>query len=139
MNRTLSPETKEQLTTTGAAISVMPSGIPRTRYYTPDGREEWKIPQHHVRGDGVVYDIFLAQGYTLVPPTNPKLRCSGCDRWHDTQEQVAKCVKERKRFITSMTGKANRELAKEHKEKDKKIEDLEARLKLLEAKLGTQI
>jgi hypothetical protein len=28
---------------------------PRTRYYTPDGREEWKIPQQRERQDGVIY------------------------------------------------------------------------------------
>ena len=133
----------KSLEQTGTAMSQMPSGIPRTRYYTPDGREEWKIPQQHTRQDGVVYDIFLAQGYTLTPPLNPKPYCSGCDGWHDTQEEVDACVKEKKKFVASMDRKAKRELAKERKEKDTKIADLEAKLdkltKLLEEKLGKEI
>ena len=52
---------------------------PRNRYYTPDGREQLKIPQRRERSDGVVYDLFLAQGYTLTPPANPKLYCKGCE------------------------------------------------------------
>jgi hypothetical protein len=117
--------------------------IPRTRYFTPDGREQWKIPQHHERQDGVIYDIFLAQGYTLTPPENPKLYCAGCDRWHDTQEEVDACVGKKKKFAEAMQRKAERELSKEQKVKDKTIADLEARVdkltRLLEDKLGEEI
>lgn len=117
--------------------------IPRQRYFTPDGREELKIPQHHERKDGVVYDIFLAQGYTLTPPENPKPYCSGCDRWHDTQEEVNACIEKQSKFILSMNRKASQELVKERKEKDTTIADLEAKVdkltKLLEEKLGTKV
>jgi len=116
---------------------------PRQCYYSPDGREEFKIPQHHERKDGVVYDIFLAQGYTLTPPENPKPYCSGCDRWHDTQEEVETCIEKKSKFISSMNRRAGQELVKERKEKDTKISDLEARVnkltKLLEDKLGKEI
>jgi hypothetical protein len=116
---------------------------PRQRYYTPDGREEWKIPQHHERKDGVIYDIFLAQGYTLTPPENPKLYCSGCDRWHDTQVEVDACIKKKSNFMSLMNRKASKDLLKERKEKDDRIADLESKVdkltKLLEAKLGTEI
>jgi hypothetical protein len=139
----VSPEVKQQLATSGAAMSQMPLGIPKTRYYTPDGREQWKIPQQHTRQDGVVYDIFLAQGYTLTPPEHPKLYCSGCDRWHDTQEQVNDCIKAKKKFAASMSRKAERELAKEQRGKDKTIANLEAKVdkltRLLEDKLGKEI
>lgn len=141
--RTLPPEVKQQLATSGTAMSQMPLGIPKTRYYTPDGREKWKIPQHHTRQDGAVYDIFLAQGYTLTPPTNPKLRCLGCDMWHDTPEEVEACVKEKKKLVASMNRRAERELAKEQRGKDMKIADLEAKVdkltKLLEENLGKKI
>jgi hypothetical protein len=130
---------KQALEKSGAAMSQMPKGIPRIRYYAPDGREEWKIPQHHERRDGVVYDIFLAQGYTLTPPENPKIHCSGCDKWHDTQVEVEACIKEKKKFIATMNRKAKQEFAKEQKDKDTKITDLETRIKLLEAKLGEKI
>ena len=141
-------EIEQTLEQSGAAITdirdkqgklLVNTRIPRTRYYTPDGREQWKIPQHHTRQDGVVYDIFIAQGYTLIPPMNPKLYCSGCDKWHDTQEEVDACVERKSKFLASMSRKADRELAKEQRTKDKTITNLEARIKLLEAKLGTQI
>jgi len=116
---------------------------PRTRYYTPDGREQWKIPQHHERGDGVIYDVFLSEGYTLVPPVNPKLYCKGCDKWHDTQEEVDACVGKKRKFAEAMQKKAERELNKEQRVKDKTIADLEDKVdkltKLLEDKLGEKI
>ncbi len=117
--------------------------IPRTRYYTPDGREQLKIPQHRERGDGVVYDVFIAEGYTLTPPVNPKPYCPGCDKWHDTQEEVDACVGKKRKFAEAMQKKAERELGKEHQAKDKEIADLTAKVdkltKLLEDKLGTKI
>lgn len=143
---------KQSLETQGAAISdirdkqgnlLVANRTPRQRYYTPDGREELKIPQHRTRSDGVVYDLFIAQGYTLTPPANPKLYCSGCDKWHDTKEEVDDCVSGKKKFVASMNRKASQELVKERKEKDTKIADLEAKVdkltKLLEEKLGTKI
>jgi len=117
--------------------------IPRTRYYTPDGREQWKIPQHHERQDGVVYDVFIAEGYTLTPPVNPKLYCKGCDKWHDTQEEVDACVEKKRKFAEVMQRRAEQDLAKEQRTKDKTIADLEAKVdkltKLLEDKLGEKI
>ena len=117
--------------------------IPRNRYYTPDGREELKIPQQRERSDGVIYDVFLAQGYTLVPPANPKPYCSGCDRWHDTEEEVWACTEAKRRFASSMQRKAERDWGKEQRGKDKEIAGLTAKVdkltKLMEAKLGTEI
>ena len=122
---------------------LVPNRLPRNRYFTPDGREEFKIPQQRERSDGVIYDVFLAQGYTLVPPTNPKPYCSGCDKWHDTQEEVDACVGKKKKFAEAMQKKAEGELAKEHKGKDKEIADLTAKVdkltKLMEAQLGKEI
>ena len=117
--------------------------LPRTRYYTPDGREELKIPQQRTRSDGVVYDIFLALGYTLTSPANPKPYCKGCDRWHDTQEEVNDCVAKKNQYAETMQRKAEQDLAKEQKGKDKTIANLEAKVdkltKLLEDKLGEKI
>ena len=142
----------ETLEQTGSAVTdirdkqgklVVPNRLPRTRYYTPDGREELKIPQWRERSDGVVYDIFQAQGYTLTPPANPKPYCIGCDRWHDTEEEVNACVGKKRKFAEAMQKRAERELAKEHKGKDKEIADLEAKVdkltKLMEAQLGEKI
>ena len=120
---------------------------PRNKYYTPDGREQWKIPQHRERQDGVIYDVFIAQGYTLTPPENPKLYCKGCDKWHDTQEGVDECVGNKNQFPEAMQKSAERELGKEHietlSEKDKTIANLEASVdkltKLMEAQLGEKV
>ena len=117
--------------------------IPRNRYYTPDGREEFKIPQQRERSDGVIYDVFLAQGYTLVPPVNPKPYCKGCDKWHDTEEEVWACTEAKRRFASSMNRKAELELGKEQRSKDKEIADLTAKVdkltKLMEAQLGEKV
>jgi len=146
-------EIKETLEQTSSAITdirdkktgklLVNNRIPRTRYYTPDGREEWKIPQRRERQDGVVYDIFIAEGYTLIPPMNPKPYCSGCDKWHDTQEEVDTCVEKKRNFAEVMQRRAEQDLAKEQKGKDKTIADLEAKVdkltKLMEDNLGTKI
>ena len=122
---------------------LVPNRLPRNIYYTPDGRKEEKIPQQRERSDGVIYDVFLAQGYTLVPPVTPKPYCSGCDRWHDTQEEVDECVGKKRKYAEAMQKKAEGELAKEHKGKDKEIADLTAKVdrltKLMEAQLGKEI
>ena len=144
---------KEVLEQEGAAIGdirdkktgklLVNNRTPRTRYYTPDGREQLKIPQHRERSDGVIYDLFLAEGYTLTPPKNPKLYCKGCDRWHDTQKEVDACIEKKRKFADAMQRKAEREFSKEQKVKDKTIADLEDKVdkltKLLEDKLGEKI
>ena len=83
------------LQTEGYAITQAWGGAPRQPYYTPDGREENKIIQYRQRADGVVYDLWLAMGYSLTPPEHPKLYCSGCDRWHDTLEEVEACIQKK--------------------------------------------
>jgi len=122
---------------------IVPNRLPRNIYYTPDGRREEKIPQQRERSDGVIYDVFLAQGYTLTPPTNPKPYCKGCDKWHDTEEEVDACVGKKRKFTEAMQKRAEGDLAKEQKGKDKTIADLEAKvdklMKLMEDKLGTKV
>ena len=134
---------KESLANTGTAMSQMPSGIPIVKYYRPDGREEIKTPQYHTRKDGVVYDIFLGQGYSLTPPENPKPSCVGCNGWHNTEGEVKTCIKERKRFMAKMNQKAREDLAKERKGKDTEISELKAQVekltKLMEATLGKAV
>lgn len=129
----------KSLEKSGCAIKEMPKGVPRKRYFTPDGREELKIPLYRTRSDGIVYDVFLAEGYTEIPPQNPKLYCKGCDRWHDRQEEVNDCIDKKNKYAEAMQRKAEAEYAKENQDKDNKIATLEARLKKLEALLGEKI
>ena len=101
-------DVKQSLEDTGTAITdirdkqgnlLVANRTPRQKYYTPDGREILKIPQKRTRQDGVVYDLFLALGYTLTPPENPKPYCPGCDMWHDTQEAVAECIERKRKLL----------------------------------------
>lgn len=145
--------TEQALEQEGAAVTdirdkktgklLVNNRIPRQRYYTPDGREEWKIPQHRERQDGYIYDVFIAQGYTYAPPLNPKLYCAGCDKWHDTQEEVDECVGKKKQFATLMQKRAEQDLTKEQRGKDKTIADLEAKVdkltELMEETIGKKI
>lgn len=79
-------------------------GIPKQRYYTPDGRVVWSIPSwvewggKDTKGNVLsgTRDRNLDSGWSLSPPSNPKLRCVHCDRWHDTKAEVAKCAAKRK-------------------------------------------
>ena len=146
-------EITETLEQEGAAVTdirdkktgklLVNNRTPRNKYYSPDGREQWKIPQHHERQDGVIYDVFIAQGYTLTPPVNPKLYCKGCDKWHDTEEEVNACVEKKRKFAETMQRRAEQDLTKEQRGKDKTIANLEDKVdkltKLLEEKLGTKI
>jgi len=134
---------KKELQDRGYGLGGVWDNTRKQIYYTPDGRKVERIVQHRERQDGKVYDITLAEGYTLSPPANPKLYCPGCDKWHDTQEEVDACIKTKKaierkgqRLVDKMMGKG-----------DKKIENLEAKIekltniveKLLEGKNGTKV
>jgi len=134
---------KKELQNRGYGLGGVWDNTRKQIYYTPDGRKAERIVQCRERQDGKVYDILLAEGYTLTPPANPKLYCSGCDRWHDTQKEVDVCVKRKK----AIERKGQRIAEKMTGSKDKKIEALEAKVdkltniieKLLEGKNGTKI
>ena len=79
-------------------------GIPKQTYWTPDGREIQSIPsmrefnrkdsEGNITGTGT-RDANLDRGWLLSPPKDPKPYCAGCDKWHDTEEEVIKCIAER--------------------------------------------
>ncbi len=121
-------------------------GIPRTTYYTPDGRKIEAIPsirEFVVKdSEGKIIktgtrDANLDKGWLLTPPTRKRKYCPGCDRWHDNQRQIDACVLQSKRFIQTATKKVQQEETDENTQLKKQISDLEARLnKLMEAKGG---
>ena len=109
------PQAIEQ---SGFGITEDIGGLPRQIYYTPDGREIRAIPSlrdYVVRDakDKVVRtgtrDANLDKGWLLAPPTELKLYCSGCDRWHDTQEEIDACIAQKQKFIDRMARKAKKE------------------------------
>lgn len=87
------PDTvKQQLKNQGYAVVKATGGPERKTYYAPDGTARLAIPSMRERQDGVIYDVLLAQGYTLTPPENPKPHCGGCGKWHNTQGEVNVCI-----------------------------------------------
>ena len=96
--------TKQEAARTGAAVSGVWGGPQKQRYYTPTGEEVYSIPswREFVRKDsgGKILeqgtrDANLDKGWSLSPPTELKVACSGCGKWHDTDEEVNACIETR--------------------------------------------
>lgn len=97
----VSQDTKRELVSRGAALGATWGGPQQQRYYTPSGDVVYAIPaiRDWVEKDdaGKVLrtgerDANLDKGWTLYMPPVLKLHCQGCDRWHDTEEEVATCL-----------------------------------------------
>ena len=124
----------------GFGISGNIGGLPRTTYYTPDGRIIRAIPnireyiirnkEGQITGSGT-RDANLDKGWLLSPPTILKLFCKTCDRWHDTQEEVKACGVERTRFINVMEVKAKQEEADKTASLEQKVGELMAMVEKL--------
>ena len=93
--------TKQEAARTGAAVSGVWGGPQKQRYYTPTGEEVYSIPSWREftrKGpDGRILeqgtrDANLDKGWSLSLPTELKVACPGCSKWHDTQEEVDACV-----------------------------------------------
>ena len=113
----VTPEEKKQIAEKGYAYY---GGIPRTRYWTPDGREIQAIPSWRTyrlmkdgeyAGDGT-RDANLDKGWLPYKPENPKPHCDYCSKWHDTQEEVEACG-DRKKADTAMWEEKARQMKKE--------------------------
>jgi hypothetical protein len=93
--------TKQEAARTGAAVSGVWGGPQKQRYYTPTGEEIYSIPSWREftrKGpDGKILeqgtrDANLDKGWSLSLPTELKVACPGCSKWHDTQQEVDACV-----------------------------------------------
>ncbi len=130
---------------TGFGLSGDIGGLPRTTYYTPDGRVISTIPniREFVRRDKDgkviatgVRDANLDKGWLLTPPKTKKKYCPGCDAWHDNQKQIDACILKSERFIEMSTKKVQQEQVNKEAELTKRIADLEAKLnKFMEVKI----
>ena len=128
----------------GFGVSGDIGGLPRTTYYTPDGRIIRAIPnirEYTVKNkDGDVIhsgtrDANLDKGWLLSSPSTPKLFCRTCDGWHDTQEEIKACGVERTRFINVMEVKAKQEETDKTASLEQKVAELTAMVeKLMEDK-----
>lgn len=128
----------------GFGISGSIGGIPRTIYYTPDGRIKKAIPQmrDYVVKDkeGKVIksgtrDANLDKGWLLYMPKEKKLFCPTCDMWHDTQIEVDACKVAQGKMIEKMFKKARKEEVNKTESLEQKVAELTALVeKLLEGK-----
>ena len=130
---------------TGYGLSGDIGGLPRTTYYTPDGRVIKTIPairEYAIRDkDGKVIstgtrDANLDKGWLLAPPSmrDLKLFCKGCDKWHDTPQEIKACIAQGDKLIKKLTRKTQ----KEETDKTIVLEGRVAELEALVAKLSKE-
>ena len=93
-------------------------GPKKTKYWTPDGRVILAPPS--LRGfvrkdlqgkviDSGTRDANLDKGWLLTEPTELKVRCPHCDKWHDTEEDVHGCGVSMGAFVSHHAVKAKEE------------------------------
>ena len=141
--------TNESIEKAGYGIRGHIGGLPRRIYYTPDGREiraiaSWRTyrKKNGTAWEEGVRDANLDKGWLLEPPRESKPYCAGCDNWHDTEEEVKKCISDKKARAKRWEAKARKESQKEDTDNNHQIDDLKAELgelkemvaKLLEVK-----
>jgi len=136
--------TKQEAARTGAAVSGVWGGPQKQRYYTPTGEEVYSIPSWREftrKGpDGRILeqgtrDANLDKGWSLSLPTELKVACSGCGKWHDTEEEVNACIETR----SAQVARWQREDADARAEKNNAEQnnaDVEGRLDKLEEGLS---
>jgi len=114
-------------------------GIRRKKYWTPDGREIMAIPSMHTltkRGkDGKLTNETMVidtncyyKGWLTEPPTEPKIYCAGCDKWHDTQEEVDTCIAEKKRKMDEWNARSRKMLKKDEDAMKDDVENLKSEM-----------
>ena len=116
----LPKETKQQIAELGYGLAGDIGGQHKQRYWTPDGREILTQPSLRTyikKENGKVVesgvrDANLDKGWLSQPPTNPKLRCFHCDRWHDTKEEIDQCGAKKKAFDTKYMKRAKKDVGK---------------------------
>ena len=102
-------------------------GQPKQRYWTPDGREILTAANMHGTSDGGVRDANYDKGWLPSKPTELKLYCPHCDRWHNTKAEVAQCGAKRKVFDDKQMKWAKRHIPKDGNGKGE-IDSLKAEL-----------
>ena len=121
--------TKQEAARTGAAVSGVWGGPQKQRYYTPTGEEVYSIPswREFVRknSDGKILeqgtrDANLDKGWSLSLPTELKVACPGCSKWHDTAKEVDACVDKKAEVAAQWERKA---LEQQPQGQDAEVED----------------
>jgi len=86
---------KQEAARTGTAVSGLWGGPGYKRYFLPTGEEIYGIPRMVGNDYGGTRDANLDKGWSLSLPTELKVACPGCTKWHDTEEEVDACVETR--------------------------------------------
>lgn len=138
---TVTKQQEDVIARTGYGVSGEIGGIGRQTYYTPDGRRIRAIPaiRDYVMKDdkGKVIesgtrDANYDKGWLPIMPKDPVPYCTGCDNWHDTQEEVDACISEKKDKAEKWEVYAKKQQKGEAMEQAKDVEDL--RVEVLELK-----
>ena len=132
----------EELEGTGSRLTGSTGGLPRQRYWTPDGREIRAIPSIRIYIDRSVdppaegiRDANLDKGWLLQKPTRLKRYCPHCDYWHNTQKQIDACGQKKKAFQDKYTRKAKRDLAKSNGSDEERLDKLEKLIEKMAASI----
>jgi len=133
---------KIELEAAGYGLNGYIGGLPRKTYYTPDGRVIKAIPsvrEYVLKRDGKVIekgvrDANLDKGWLETKPAVLKPYCKGCDRWHDTEAEIAGCIMHTKAFIDSEEAKAKKQEVDEMDDLRTEIAELRELVKKLGVK-----
>ena len=149
MSINISPERMMAINRTEYGLNGDIGGLPKTTYYTPDGRviKAFANMRERVKKDdkgnviwhGIV-DANMDRGWLSKMPEVKKLYCKFCDTWHDTQVEIEACGIAQNKMLEREGSRARDEMVQEYQNKDIKIAALEARIesltKLMEKVLG---
>ena len=147
--RDLSSTQVGELEAQGVTLSGNIGGTKKRRYWLPDGNEIMAIPA--IRGyikkrDGKIIesgdrDANLDKGWLLSPPTELKLHCEGCDKWHDTRKEITDCIAKKEasndkwnQMARKMKGEEGGDLREEVSELKSDINDIKSMLRDILAK-----
>ena len=139
---------REQIESQGYGKSGDIGGQPKQRYWTPDGREIFSMPDMHEftrRKNGKILETGLRdanfdKGWLSQRPLNLKLHCPHCDYWHDTSEEIDQCGIKKETFIVKHKEEAEKELGKNGRvgKLETEMSEIKSMLKqLLEVRNGT--
>ena len=122
-------------------------GQPKQRYWTPDGREIYAMPDMHefartingkVVGQGI-RDANLDKGWLIQEPIKLQLHCPHCDYWHSTQKERKECEAKKNAFIEKHSKLAKKELKVDSSVRIDKLEEAMSEIKTMLVNLTKKI
>ena len=148
----MTTQSSRQLESQGVAGVKISGGPPKQRYFTPSGEEVFAVPakrDYQVKdpATGKVVrqgqrDANLDKGWTLTMPTELKIHCTGCKKYHDTQEEVVECLRLRAINAAKWEARASNELSAPSMDTEERLGKLEEGLSdiktLLQQALGVK-